>query len=126
MRSPGKGKLPQEQQTIITVEDLRVYDSANFDINICIVCMCVQNDKMSPFANNSCTDLETRHFSRFQNFHEVRSILKSANHDIGICTKVRKYIQMMISRNIKIYQDKYISISRYVRIGTRGKIYDQA
>lgn len=121
MRSLGKGNLLQEQQLITTVKDLRVYEPAFLDIKICVVCICVQNDKTSPFANNSCTNLETRHFSGFQNFGEILAYHKLAFLDIKECQKVTKNMHRLISNNIKKYQIKQFLTSEYaVAIEARG------
>ena len=36
VRSPGKGNLPQERQSVITIQDLRVYNFARKDSLLCI------------------------------------------------------------------------------------------
>lgn len=114
MRSPGKGNLPQEQQATITVKDLRVYDSANLDIKICTICMCVQSGKISFKDQVGFKNSEMGHFSSSRILLRFGKNWKTTNPDIEICHKLTKYIQMMISIDIKIYQDKQSLISRFV------------
>ena len=114
MRSPGKGNLPQEQQATITVKDLRVYDSANLDIKICTICMCVQSGKISFKDQAGFKNSEMGHFSSSRILLRFGKNWKTTNPDIEICHKLTKYIQMIISIDIKIYQDKQSLISRFV------------
>lgn len=114
MRSLGKGNLPQEQQATITVKDLRVYDSANPDIKICTICMCVQRGKISFKDQAGFKNSEMGHFSSSRILLRFGKNWKTTKPDIEICHKLTKYIQMIISIDIKIYQDKQSLISRFV------------
>ena len=103
-----------KQQTIITVKDLRVYDSANPDIKICTICMCVQRGKISFNDHAGFKNSEMGHFSSSRILLRFGKNWKTTNPDIKICHKFTKYIQMMISFDIKIYHDKQSLISRFV------------
>ena len=116
MKSPGKGNLPQEQQLIITVKDLRVFNSAYFDIKICSFCMCVQTRDVPRSESPGNGKRDIGHFSRFQTSRDTLAHRKSAFLDIRICQEIMKYIHRLISRNIKKYQEKQFLILEYVGI----------
>jgi hypothetical protein len=109
-RDPWSNK----QQTTITAKDLRVLGSANHDIKICKFCMCVQRGEMPSKDQTGFKNSEMGHFSSSRILPRFEEKYKTANHDIKICHKLTKYMQIMISIDIKIYQDKQSLISRFV------------
>ena len=97
---------------------LSISKYAYLETRMCKLCMCVQRGEMPSKDQTGFKNSEMGHFSSCRILPRFEEKYKTANHDIKICHKLTKYIQIMISIDIKIYQDKQSLISRFVNFST--------